>query len=151
MCDKIKNGIAYIMARSAWPKSAALLGARLLLAKVFFKSGLVKIASWEATIGLFRDEYKVPLLSPEIAAYLGTVVELGAPILLLLGFLTPFAALALLGQALVIELFVYPGTPENYYWMALTAILITHGSGRLGVDYWLAKYILKEGKTYEQT
>ncbi|MDX1486963.1 MAG: hypothetical protein R3268_02090, partial [Acidiferrobacterales bacterium] len=42
---------------------ALLLGTRLWVANVFFKSGLVKIQSLETTKFLFEYEYQVPLLS----------------------------------------------------------------------------------------
>src|SRR5882724_4163946 len=61
------------------------LAVRLWMARVFFNSGRVKIADWNATIYLFRDEYKVPVLPPEVAAVLGTTFELGMPIFLVLG------------------------------------------------------------------
>ena len=37
---------------------------RLAVAGVFLRAGLLKLASWESTVALFRDEYRVPLLSP---------------------------------------------------------------------------------------
>lgn len=126
-------------AQSNWLQSAALLAARLWIAKVFFMSGLVKIKSWASTIALFTDEYNVPILPPEIAAYMATAAELALPVLLVLGLMTPLAALGLFAMTLVIELFVYPGTTEHYYWLLLTAILMTHGSGKLGGDFWLLR------------
>ena len=125
---------------ASWPQALALLGARLWMAKVFFMSGLTKIKSWDTIMALFADEYKVPLLSPELAAYLATAAELSLPVLLVLGLLTPLAALGLLGMTLVIELFVYPGTTEHYYWLIILGNILTHGSGRLGADYWLLKH-----------
>src|SRR5208282_832103 len=59
---------------------------RFSIASVFWHAGLTKISSWQTTIVLFRDEYHVPLLPPEIAAYLATTVELTCPVLLVLGF-----------------------------------------------------------------
>lgn len=130
-------------AKSNWFKSAALLAARLWIAKTFFMSGLVKIKSWDSTIALFTDEYKVPVLPPEIAAYMATAAELSLPVLLVLGLMTPFAALGLFVMTLVIELFVYPGTTDHYHWMLLLGILMTHGSGKFGADFWLLKRFAK--------
>ena len=48
------------------------LGIRLWIANIFFKAGLSKIQSWDSTLMLFEYEYEVPLLSPKLAAYLGT-------------------------------------------------------------------------------
>ncbi len=126
-------------APSNWLQSVALLAARLWIAKVFFMSGLTKIKSWDTTVLLFAEEYNVPLLPPEIAAYMATTAELSLPILLIIGLLTPVAALGLFVMSLVIEIFVYPGTTEHYYWLLLLGILLTHGSGKFGLDYWLCK------------
>src|SRR5438034_9768861 len=62
------------------------LAVRLYVANVFWKSGLTKISSWDTTIQLFTYEYRVPVLSPEVAAVLATAVELGGSVLLALGF-----------------------------------------------------------------
>jgi putative oxidoreductase len=121
----------------------ALLAARLWIARVFFMSGLTKIGSWSTTVALFTDEYNVPLLPPEIAAYMAAAAELSFPVLLVLGLMTPLAALGLMGMTLVIELFVYPGTTEHYYWLLLNGILLTHGSGKFGLDHWLMKRLHK--------
>ena len=131
--------IKQVNAPSNWLQSIALLAARLWIAKVFFMSGLTKIKSWDTTLMLFAYEYEVPLLSSEIAAYMATGAELFLPVLLLFGLLTPLAALGLFVMSLVIELFIYPGTTEHYYWLLLLGLLLTHGSGRLGADFWIMK------------
>ncbi|MGB4057801.1 MAG: DoxX family protein [Alphaproteobacteria bacterium] len=127
-------------AKSSWLQSAALLAARLWIAKVFFMSGLVKIKSWSSTIALFTDEYKIPVLPPEVAATMATAAELSLPVLLVLGLMTPLAALGLFVMTMVIELFIYPGTTDHYHWMLLLGILLTHGSGKFGADYWILKH-----------
>lgn len=71
------------------------MGLRLFLANVFFKSGLTKIQTWDSTLYLFREEYHVPLLPPDFAAYLATSAELGLPVLLMFGLFGRFAALGL--------------------------------------------------------
>ena len=68
------------------------LGIRLFLANIFFNSGLTKIHNWDSTLYLFSDVYQVPLLPPELAAYLTTSAELGLPGLLVMGLLGRFAA-----------------------------------------------------------
>ena len=73
----------------------AALAARLYIAQVFFLSGLTKIRDWESTLFLFHEEYKVPLLSPALAAVMGTTGELALPALLVLGLGGRFAALGL--------------------------------------------------------
>lgn len=132
-------------AKSNWLQSAALLAARLWIAKTFFMSGLVKIKSWDSTVALFADEYKVPVLPPEVAAYMATAAELSLPVLLALGLMTPLASLGLFVMTLVIELFVYPGTTDHYHWMLLLGILISHGSGKFGADFWILKRLSVKG------
>src|SRR5690349_18297439 len=75
---------------------------------VFFRAGLIKLDDWSAALFLFQEEYRVPVLPPEIAAYLAVTVELGASSLLLLGLATRPAAAALLSMTLVIQTLVYP-------------------------------------------
>src|SRR5215510_3759655 len=71
-------------------------GMRLAVGATFFRSGMNKFQSFDTAITLFRDEYRLPLLPPELAAYMGTTVELGAPVLLALGVFARFGAAALL-------------------------------------------------------
>ncbi len=124
-----------------WLSGAALLAVRLWLAKFFFFSGLTKLASWTTTIALFSDEYKVPVLPPELAAPMATAAELTLPVLLVLGLLTRFAAAGLFVMTMVIAVFVYPDAPENVYILLLSAVLIATGSGRFGADCWIAQKI----------
>jgi putative oxidoreductase len=133
------HAIKILLSYSQWLKSASLLATRLWMAKIFFMSGLVKIKSWSTTLGLFATEYHVPLLPSNLAAYMATAGELSLPILLILGLATPLAALGLFCMTLVIELFVYPGTTEHYFYMLLLGTLITHGSGLFGVDAWIMR------------
>ena len=76
-------------------RAPAALVARLYLAQAFFLAGLTKIRDWDITLLLFTEEYKVPLLSPEIAAVMGTAGELVLPVLLVFGLAGRFAALGL--------------------------------------------------------
>lgn len=117
------------------------LGLRLYVAWVFFKSGLVKIQSWESTLALFEYEYAVPLLPPDIAAYLGTAAELGLPVLLAIGLFGHLGALALF-LFNVMAVVSYPdlsevGLQSHLYWGMLLAFLAVHGPGKLSVDAWL--------------
>ena len=112
-----------------------LLMARLLMARIFFYSGLAKLDNWNNTMFLFQYEYgNVPILPPEIVAYMAATAELALPILLVMGLGTRFAALGLFGMTVVIELFVYPGTMEHYYWMIILGLLVTYGGGRIAID-----------------
>src|SRR3989442_12334045 len=91
-----------------FPLPLLLLMFRLAVASVFLKAGLNKIASWELTVQLFADEYKVPVLPPETAATLAATFEIGCSTLLILGLGTRLATLPLLGMIVVIQTTVYP-------------------------------------------
>src|SRR5258707_7979407 len=91
-----------------FPLALLELGMRLAVGATFFKSGMDKFQSFDTAIALFREEYRLPLLPPEIAAYMGTTVELCAPILLVLGLFARLGAAALLTMTLVIQFLVYP-------------------------------------------
>lgn len=113
---------------------------RVAVGTAFFRSGLVKIESWESTLGLFRDEYKVPVLPPEIAAYMATACELTMPVLLFIGFGTRFAAAAMFCQAMVIQISVYPESwPDHILWLGILGYLIARGAGRLSFDHLIAR------------
>jgi putative oxidoreductase len=116
---------------------------RICIGAVFWNSGLTKIASWQSTIVLFRDEYKVPLLPPELAATLGATVELTCPVLLALGLATRLATLPMLGMTFVIEVFVYPQDwIEHLTWASLLLFILTRGPGAISLDHWLAPLVL---------
>lgn len=119
------------------------LGIRLMVAEVFFKAGLTKIASWETTIALFENEYAVPLLPPEIAALMGTGGELVLPVLLVLGLGSRFAALGLfvLNAVAVIS---YPeigevGLKDHHTWGLLLLVTLLHGPGKLSLDHLIGR------------
>ena len=119
------------------------LAIRLYLARVFIVSGLVKLGNWTGTLGLFENEYHVPLLPPHVAAYLGTAAELGLPIFVLLGLGTRAAAIALFVFNLVAAT-SYPdlspaGMKDHILWGALMLVLVFYGPGRIAVDSWLAR------------
>jgi putative oxidoreductase len=108
---------------------------RLAIASVFLKAGLTKIASWETTVQLFADEYKVPVLAPEHAAIMATTFELGCSTLLILGLGTRLATLPLLGMIAVIQTFVYPGAySEHLTWGSILLFLLTRGGGAWSLD-----------------
>ena len=108
---------------------------RLAVATVFIKAGLTKIASWEITVQLFSDEYKVPVLSPDLAATMAATFELGCSTLLILGLGTRLATLPLLGMIAVIQTFVYPHAyAEHLTWASLLIFLLTRGAGPWSLD-----------------
>jgi putative oxidoreductase len=116
----------------------AQLTARLYVAKVFLLSGLTKLRDWETTIALFSDEYHVPLLPPELAAWLGTGAELLLPLLLVLGLGGRIAALGLLVLNAVAALSL-ADVPEaalqlHVFWGSLLIGLTLWGPGRWSLD-----------------
>ncbi len=122
------------------PYSVLALPLRFAVATVFWNSGTTKLANWDATLQLFEDEYKVPLLPPDVAAHLGAAIELTTPVLLVLGFLTRPAALVLLGMTTIIEVFVYPQAwPTHIQWAAMLLVLLCRGAGSFSIDYWLRR------------
>ena len=118
-----------------FPQSVQQLLFRLAVAGVFLKAGLTKIASWEQTVALFRDEYNVPILPPEIAAMMGTTFELGCSTLLIVGLATRVATLPLLGMLAVIQLFVYPNAwADHLTWGSILVAILTRGAGAASLD-----------------
>lgn len=136
-------------AAEEWLAPAVDFGIRLLVASVFFKSGLTKIASWSTTLALFENEYSVPLLPPELAAYLGTGVELGLPVLLVLGLGARLSA-GVLFVFNIIAVISYPdlsevGLKDHQYWGLLLLVTLLHGPGKLSLDHLLRrKFLLRE-------
>lgn len=119
----------------ATPSSLLQLLLRLGIAGVFWKSGQVKIADWQSTLFLFKDEYRVPLLPPDIAATLAAAGELAFPVLLVFGLATRLSAAALLGMTAVIQIFVYPGNwMEHLMWASILVTLIAKGPGKVSLD-----------------
>ncbi|WP_404478713.1 DoxX family protein [Novosphingobium sp. BL-52-GroH] len=121
------------------PDALLLLVARLGIAAVFFLSGRTKVDGiltiTDGTYELFRSEYALPLVPPDIAAVLAAWSEHLFPLLLVLGLGTRFAALALLGMTAVIQLFVYPDAwPTHLSWAAILLPLLARGGGRWSID-----------------
>lgn len=120
---------------------AAQLWARWYIAGVFFRSGLTKISDWETTLALFSDEYHVPLLSPPVAAVLGTSAELALPALILLGLCTRFAAagLSILNVVAVLSVEDMPvaAFQQHVFWGSVLMALLLWGAGRWSIDHCL--------------
>ena len=114
--------------------------ARLYVAKVFLLSGLTKVRDWDITLALFADEYKVPLLSPTLAAWLGTGAELLLPVLLALGITGRAAALGLfmVNAVAVISLSEIgeAAQQQHVFWGSLLLGLMLWGPGRWSFDAW---------------
>lgn len=122
-------------AGNRFPLSLLEFGMRLAVGATFFRSGMNKFESFDTAVELFREEYRLPLLPPEIAATLGTAVELCAPVLLVAGLFARLGAAALLAMTLVIQFLVYPGNwPEHLMWASILAYVLTRGPGILSID-----------------
>jgi putative oxidoreductase len=127
---------AIALLESAQP--LAQLAARLYVAQVFFASGLTKLRDWEITLALFEDEYQVPLLSPEAAAWMGTAGELVLPVLLAFGLAGRFAAagLSIVNVVAVLSLAeIAPAALQQHqFWGSLLIGLLLWGPGRWSLD-----------------
>lgn len=130
--------------------------ARLWVSKIFLFSGVSKITAWGSTIVLFKYDYNVPILSPVVAAYIGTAAEFILPVFLILG---------LGGRVWIFAFFIYnvicvisfhflwtpvgiAGLDDHINWGILLMLLMLHGSGRISLDYWLHKrfgYLIYRG------
>jgi putative oxidoreductase len=130
-----------------FPLSVIQLAMRIGVGAVFFKSGLLKINSWEFAVKLFEDEYKVPLLDPILAAQVTALIELTVPVLLFLGLGTRLATLPLLAMTFVIQAFVYPQAwTEHLLWASVLVFLLTRGPGALSLDFLLANAAAGRGR-----
>ncbi len=119
------------------------LAIRLWVANVFFRSGLVKIQSWDSTLALFAYEYNVPLLAPELAAWLATGVELLFPVLLVVGLGARLSAVVLFAFNIVAAT-SYPdisaaGIKDHMLWGFILAVVLFHGPGKFAVDHLLRR------------
>ena len=137
MIDLVARAIAWL---ERFPLSILQFLFRFTIAAVFWNSGQTKIASWLTTVALFRDEYQVPILPPELAATLAATVELTCPVLLVLGLATRLATLPMLGMTFVIEVFVYPENwLEHLTWATTLLFILTRGPGPLSLDHFIAQ------------
>jgi putative oxidoreductase len=123
---------------TAIPDGVISLFARIGVAGVFWRSGQTKVDGWEIrefTFDLFRDEYALPIIPPEFAAYMATIAEHVFPIFLILGLASRLSAAALLSMTAVIQVFVYPTSwPDHAMWAAALLFILARGPGFLSVD-----------------
>ncbi len=123
-----------------WPIA---LCARIFPAMVFWQSGQTKVAGFSlkpGAIALFEDEYRLPLIDPEIAACAAAVAEHLFPVLLMVGLASRFSAMALLFMTAVIEVFVYPDAwPTHGVWATCFLIVIARGPGLLSLDHVISR------------
>ena len=132
--NRLADGLQHLL-----PDALLYLLVRVGIASIFFLSGRTKVEGLlsitPGTYELFRSEYALPLLPPELAAHLATYAEHLFPLLLVLGLATRLSALALLGMTLVIEVFVYPDAWSTHLsWAALLLVLVGRGAGAWSLD-----------------
>ena len=126
------------------PEDLLALAARFGIGAIFWLSGRTKVDGLlhvtDGAIALLRDEFKLPLIAPELAAHLAAYAEHLFPLLLFAGLCTRFSALALLGMTAVIEIFVYPDAyPMHGVWAAVLLFLVARGAGPLSLDALVAR------------
>lgn len=134
---RIENWATHV---GQFSSSTFVLGLRLYVAKVFLASGLTKIADLDSTIALFENEYRVPVLSPALAAYSGTAAELILPALFALGLMSRSSAFAffLFNAVAVMS---YPdiseaGIKDHIVWGTMIATVFFFGAGKWSIDQW---------------
>ncbi len=147
--DLTTAGTAVVDGVNRWGAPLLQLAIRLWIARVFFLSGLTKIQDWDTTVLLFQEEYRVPLLPPDLAALMGTTFELGMPVLLVVGLASRLAALPLLGMSLVIQFVLGAANPaydslEHAYWMFLLLAIVVHGPGPLSLDHLIRRHLVRD-------
>ncbi len=144
LCKRIPYGLVafvtrFSIAATFWKSGQTKVeGLAIDLVEGTFQLGVPHLS--DSAVPLFAEEYKVPLLSPEIAAHLAAFGEHFFPVLILLGLATRFSALALLGMTLVIQIFVYPDAyPTHGVWAACLLLLVSQGPGVFSIDHLIAR------------
>jgi len=132
-----------IKALQQYIEPLVLLAARLWVANIFWKAGYLKFTTWDSTLYLFEEEYQVPIIPWELAAYLGTAAELILPVFLVLGLLTrPMAAILFMFNIMAVV--SYPtiwdnGFYDHRFWGALILMNVIWGAGKISVDQLIKK------------
>jgi putative oxidoreductase len=144
----MKTLIAPLLARlESVPPSLNGLLCRWGVAAIFWRSGQTKVHGFfqidPTTFDLFRDEYRLPLLPPEIAAVAATISEHLFSALLVLGLASRLSATALFGMTMVIEIFVYPASwPDHLLWSSALLYVLFRGPGEWSLDHLLRRRFL---------
>jgi len=131
---------------SRFPDAILVIMARFCIAAIFWRSGETKVDGWhlnDTAVQLFQEEYKVPLVPPELAATMSAIAEHIFPVMLVIGFGARFGACGLLFMTLVIEVFVYPDAwPIHGVWAVALLLIITRGPGMVSIDHWVRRRFL---------
>jgi putative oxidoreductase len=146
-----------------WLAPFALLAVRLHVGLIFWRSGMTKYTSSDGALSLFKTEYipnweknhikhwlgvdiPFPVPSAEFMAPMAMCTELACAVLLIIGLAGRFAAFCIFMVTLSVELFVYPDTSDHINWMLMLALIACLGPGKVSVDYFIRRAILKDGK-----
>ena len=145
LARKLDRGVEPLRQTASYVAPFWDLAARLYVANVFFKSGLLRLADWQNgtfsnQIYLVTSEHPVPHIPPVFAAYASMIGEIILPILLAIGLFGRFAAAGLLIMTLVI-IFTYVHGDGEILWLFLGASIFIKGPGILSVDYLLLKWL----------
>ena len=123
------------------PHSVIALIGRIAIGLTFWNSGRTKVDGWnifhvsDKTLFLFKEEYRLPMVPPEIAALAAQAAEHVLSALIIVGLATRFSALGLFIMTLVIEIFVYPQAYVLHgTWAAILLMLMKYGPGALSLD-----------------
>jgi putative oxidoreductase len=138
---------AWYVAVRAWletiPLSLFLLALRIGVAMIFLNSGRLKLVTWDFTIQLFAEEFRLPVIPPETAATLTALVELTVPPFIIVGLATRLATLPLLGMIAVIQIFVYPDSwPDTLLWGGALLFVLSRGAGVISIDHVIERAIM---------
>lgn len=126
----------------AVPYSFLAVPLRFGLAWIFWSSAQVKLINWERAVQQFADEFRVPLLPPDVAASMTLAIEIACPVLLVIGLLTRLAVIVLLGMTAVIQIFVFPEAwPTHLQWTAMILVLLCRGAGAFSGDHFLWRWL----------
>jgi len=133
--DRIAQRLAALV-----PQDLVALAARFGIGATFWLSGRTKmegvIAVTDGAIDLFREEFRLPLIDPVVAAHMAAWAETLFPMLLFLGLFTRLSAAALLFMTLVIQVFVYPsGWPDHILWFTALLLILARGPGAISLDH----------------
>lgn len=128
------------------PMWIILLATRVGIAMVFLKSGMTKTSEGlnlaDSTFTLFEYEYALPIIPPDVAAYLATYAEHIFAILLIIGLFSRLSALGLLGMTLVIQIFVYPTLWDiHLFWAGALLLIISKGPGLVSLDAAIGRFM----------
>lgn len=125
------------------------LGTRLYVGWQFFKAGWLKVTTWDTTLWLFENEYHTPVLSPTVAAVLGTCGELGFPILVWLGLYGRLSSLGLFAvNAMAVISYAHvllaegseAALGQHVLWGFMLLTIAVYGPGKLSLDHLLGRH-----------